>query len=407
MKTAESLKKLYDIKQNIKEAVAEKYSIQPGDVFIDYPYMIKRFQSDCSDIFSKYFDTKEIAINEDDKLNAYSALHCVFDPLMEHTVVESQLKEDISILFETTSSEILWNKCRDNAISNNSWTGTYSESTDYISTNIVENIDFSYFDSNFTSTSSKKNIAPVDEQCTGISINFYKASDNNQRLFTFKYIPECKYIYTIVTNGLNSFQYLFNNFNGEYLNNLCLDCKDIEDCTGLFLRCTNLKTLPEFINTGNIKNLYRMFYYCQNLSELDLSSFEGLSDITDMTYMFYYCQNLTDIKFPQLNVSSSTTSLTYMFYQCNNLTEIDFSSINGLENVTNINHTFYYCRNLESINFGKMSNNADTLNTSSAFSLCQNIKKIICTQNMFELLSSSPDFSALQNVTWFITDENS
>ena len=44
-----------------------------------------------------------------------------------------------------------------------------------------------------------------------------------------------------------------------------------------------------------------MFYFCENLSELNLSSF-NTNNATDMSYMFNSCGNLNLVKINKLNI---------------------------------------------------------------------------------------------------------
>ena len=43
-----------------------------------------------------------------------------------------------------------------------------------------------------------------------------------------------------------------------------------------------------------------MFYKCENLYKLDLSSF-NTNNVTDMSYMFSYCENLSELNLSSFN----------------------------------------------------------------------------------------------------------
>jgi surface protein len=71
--------------------------------------------------------------------------------------------------------------------------------------------------------------------------------------------------------------------------------------------------------------MFDMFYCCNKLDSLDLSSFDT-SNITHMTNMFAYCFNLTSLNlnnFNMLNVSNMDGVFTF----CNNLKTLNIKNI--------------------------------------------------------------------------------
>ena len=97
-----------------------------------------------------------------------------------------------------------------------------------------------------------------------------------------------------------------------------------------------------------LNSMSYMFYYCSNLTNINLSSFDT-KNITDMSYIFWYCSNLTNINLSSVG-TKNVTNMSKMFFGCSNLTNIDLSYFNT-KNVTNISDMFYYCSNLTNINF--------------------------------------------------------
>ena len=63
-----------------------------------------------------------------------------------------------------------------------------------------------------------------------------------------------------------------------------------------------------------------MFYICNNLTTLDLSSFDT-SAVTSMGGMFDNCDRLTTLDLSSFD-TSAVTNMDFMFYNCNNLTTI-------------------------------------------------------------------------------------
>ena len=54
-----------------------------------------------------------------------------------------------------------------------------------------------------------------------------------------------------------------------------------------------------------------MFFYCENLSKLNLSSF-NTNNVTDMSKMFSHCENLRKIQINKLNIKK----LNEIIYNC-------------------------------------------------------------------------------------------
>lgn len=73
------------------------------------------------------------------------------------------------------------------------------------------------------------------------------------------------------------------------------------------------------VDTSNVTDMGDMFYNCQDLTSLDLSSFT--SNVTDMSYMFYCCSKLTSLDLSSFN-TSKVTDMEDMFGRCSNLQTI-------------------------------------------------------------------------------------
>ena len=74
----------------------------------------------------------------------------------------------------------------------------------------------------------------------------------------------------------------------------------------------------------NITNMSYMFYQCDSLTSLDLSSFDT-SKVTSMSDMFYQCDSLTSLDLSSFD-TGNVTSMSGMFYQCDSLTSLRFPS---------------------------------------------------------------------------------
>ena len=141
-------------------------------------------------------------------------------------------------------------------------------------------------------------------------------------------------------------------------------CKNLTEVSG-----ENLVTSKTFENTTSMEY---MFYYCSNLTSLDVSEF-NTSNVTTMSYMFYYCSNLTSLDVSGFD-TSKVTNMRYMFYSCSNLTSLDLSGFNT-SNVTNMSWMFFNCIGLISLDL----TNFDTLNVtdmSRMFYYCWNLTSL-------------------------------
>ena len=76
----------------------------------------------------------------------------------------------------------------------------------------------------------------------------------------------------------------------------------------MFYNCNNLKELNlSSFNTKNVKDMSQMFWDCHSLINLDFSSFDINND-TDINYIIFYCHNLKYIKIKEkyVNLISQT-----------------------------------------------------------------------------------------------------
>ena len=114
-----------------------------------------------------------------------------------------------------------------------------------------------------------------------------------------------------------------------------------------FTGCSNLTSIEGLQNmdTSNVTNMERMFYFCSSLTNLDLRNFDT-SKVTNMSTMFAYST------FTTLNLSSFDTSevanMSNMFWQDTELQNIDISSFDTSK-VTSMKSMFSGCIKLSEI----------------------------------------------------------
>lgn len=103
-----------------------------------------------------------------------------------------------------------------------------------------------------------------------------------------------------------------------------------------------------------------MFYFCSNLTTLDLSNFDT-SNITDMSYMFGFCSALTTLDVSNFD-TSNVTDMSYMLGFCSALTTLDVSKWDT-SNVVDMNEMFYKCSGLTAIKVGDKFKWVNTLSS--------------------------------------------
>ena len=144
-----------------------------------------------------------------------------------------------------------------------------------------------------------------------------------------------------------------------------------------------------------LKNCSFMFWKCENITNLDLSSFDT-RNVTDMSYMFYGShignielssidtQNVTNMSYMfynsrigNLDLSSFDTqnvvNMSYMFYG-SDITYLDLSSFDT-QNVTNMSYMFGGCSNLKNIHLSSF-NTKNVVDMECMFLKCSNLKNV-------------------------------
>ena len=173
-------------------------------------------------------------------------------------------------------------------------------------------------------------------------------------------------VYNISIDGINSVDKnassLFYNFPNLYRAISLNDMNYITDMRLLFFNTGKLSQIPNYnFNTSNVINMYSMFMYCENLT--NIPNF-NTSNVKNMSYMFIGCYNLINIpNFDTSNVinmgsmfnscrnlinipnfnTSSVTDMSRMFIGCYNLTTV---SNLDTSNVKDMSYMFYGCNNL-------------------------------------------------------------
>ena len=114
-----------------------------------------------------------------------------------------------------------------------------------------------------------------------------------------------------------------------------------------FQDLTKLETITglEYLNTANVTDMSKMFYYCSSLTSLDVTNF-NTAEVTDMCNMFSNCVALTSLYLTNFN-TKKVTDMGNMFFGCSSLTTIYASSKFVTTQVSNSSGMFYNCEKLK------------------------------------------------------------
>ena len=165
-------------------------------------------------------------------------------------------------------------------------------------------------------------------------------------------------------------------------------------CFNTFVNCFELTSIPwnDFdIDTSKCTDMNGMFYWCQSLTSLDLSSMDT-SNVTNMNSMFVYCQALSSLKISNFN-TSKVTDMKYMFSICTSLITLDLTGWNTSK-VTNMQSMFSNCYDLQEI---ICPNGFDMSSCTSVYNMFQyNTSNYSGEPLHFKNVPRSLDFSNIQ-----------
>ena len=214
--------------------------------------------------------------------------------------------------------------------------------------------------------------------------------------FTGDSLKEINGLDKLDTSNVTDMRYMF--FNCEALENLDLsswDTSNVANMGYMFLNCEALKSLDlSKWDTSNVTDMSCMFEDCYNLKTLDVSNF-NTSKVTNMREMFCGCESLK-----KLDVSSFDTSqvkkMMEMFGGCKKLKKLDLRSFNKTQE-TGMEFMFSGCSSLESLDLSKF----DTSNLKSMYKMflnCPSLKEVYMDNfNKTNLKSMTSVFEGCNN----------
>ena len=145
----------------------------------------------------------------------------------------------------------------------------------------------------------------------------------------------------------SSFKYSFNPKKiGIYYIEVILD-KIIEDCSYLFSYCNNILNIDlSSFDTKNVNDMSYMFFGCSRLQSIDLSSFDT-KNVTNMRNLFAACISLKSIDLSFFNIKN-VINMREMFIFCFSLYKINLPQFDT-KNLPKMNGMFFACENLKNL----------------------------------------------------------
>ena len=163
---------------------------------------------------------------------------------------------------------------------------------------------------------------------------------------------------------------------GPYTYTISTD--DIEDLPTKisFKNCTNLLTVDYICDTSQISDMSRMFKDCTNLTSIEFDGFD-VSNVTTMDSMFWGCSSLEDVDFFSFkNRTTKLTNTSWMFYECESLTSLYLSTKIDTSNVVDMSYMFAKCTSLTNLSPGSYFSTESATSTTSMFLNCDALKEV-------------------------------
>ena len=175
------------------------------------------------------------------------------------------------------------------------------------------------------------------------------------------------------------------------------DTSNVTDMSGMFDNCKSLTSLDvSNLDTQNVKNMCGMFGGCTNLTSLDVSNFDT-SNVSNMAAIFSACSSLKSLNVSNFD-TSNVTNMEGMFNECRNLIDLDVSKFNTAK-VTVMSAMFSGCSSLKSLNVSKF-NTSNVTTMSIMFNGCSALKNLdLSTFNTSNVTDMSHMFNSCRNLT--------
>ena len=145
--------------------------------------------------------------------------------------------------------------------------------------------------------------------------------------------------------------------------------KNIINTSYMFNYCKNLLSIDlSEMSTENVISMAGMFQHCEHLQIIDLSNFD-INNNTQLSCMFNDCYELEKIIFSNKFNTKNVAYMPWMFYGCENLTTLDLTSFSIDKNkIRDMSQMFDGCDKLKEIKINAenkddfISNNINMIN---------------------------------------------
>ena len=174
--------------------------------------------------------------------------------------------------------------------------------------------------------------------------------------------------YEIRTQSGTTYESLFANDGNTALDLSNWDTSKVTTMEDMFDGDTNVRTIKGLKNwnTSKVTSMYRMFYFCYNLTSLDLSGW-NTSKVTSMPSTFDSCSGLTSVNLSGWD-TSKVTSMYGFFASCSNLVTVtgalDLSSLTEGFYYSSTRNPVYSCKKLETLYLKNIYKNCTMTNKS-------------------------------------------
>ena len=158
----------------------------------------------------------------------------------------------------------------------------------------------------------------------------------------------------------------------------------------MFYGCESLKTIDlSSFDTSSVTKINNMFHGCYDIISVDLSNF-NTSLVENMEEIFFGCNSLTSINLSKFN-TSLVKNMRCMFCGCNSLISLNLSSFNT-SSVKLMDSLFYGCTILDKLDLSNFDTSL-VINMESMFYGCLNLRSltisfdttnVIYMNNMFD-----------------------
>ena len=197
--------------------------------------------------------------------------------------------------------------------------------------------------------------------------NYTNMSSMFSNCFSLTSLDLSSFNTTNVTNMDNMF-YNCSSFTSLDLSSF--NTTNVTTMNSMFGNCSSLTSLDvSSFNTSKVNDFFSffaMFSNCSSLETIDLSNFDfSNSGSYSIGAMFQNCNSLKSVKFPSDVHFNNDVTTRQVFYQCNSLETLDLSSFDTT-NVTSMGEMFSYCYSLKNLTLG---NNWASNSSLSSFDL--------------------------------------